>query len=80
MSIWIAALLAVAAITVTYFTRIRPMRRGAGHCGMVGGPGRDAELGRQIAQLRGELRMLPARDSLDSGLVPSSKPMPPTDA
>jgi ribosomal protein L29 len=39
----------------------------------------DAELDRQVAELREELRMLRAQDALDSGRVPSSKPTPPTE-
>lgn len=53
---WFPALVAVAAITLTYFTCIRPMRRG--HCGMT--PGQhagvvDSEREAEIARLRAEV-------------------------
>ena len=54
MSTWIAAVIAVAAITVTYFSCVRPMLRGRSQCG----PARDPELDRQIAELRTEVRRL----------------------
>jgi hypothetical protein len=75
----IAALVAVAAVAATYFFCIRPMRRG--HCGATGAvSGRDAEVDRQIAELREELRVLRAQDSLDSGRVASRPTQPPRDA
>ncbi|GAA3845310.1 hypothetical protein [Amycolatopsis tucumanensis] len=76
MSTWVAALIAVAAVTVTYFTCIRPMRRGDGHCA---GSGENPELDRQIAELREEVRVLRAQDSLDAGQVSGGKSAPPTD-
>lgn len=79
MSTGIAALVALAAITVTYFSCVRPMLKGRGHHAAAG-PEPDAELDRQIAELREEIRVLRAQDSLDSGRVPSSKPTPPTGA
>lgn len=78
MSTGIAALIALAAITVTYFSCVRPMLRGRGHCAADGST-RDAELDRQVAELREELRVLRAQDSLDSGRVPRSRPAPPTE-
>ncbi len=80
MPVWVAALIAVAAITVTYFSCVRPTLRVRGHCAMDAGSGQDAGVDRQIAELRGELRALRAQDSLDSGRVPSARPTPPTDA
>jgi len=80
MSVWLAGLIALAAITATYFSCVRPHLRNSGGCGMAGGAARnDAELDRQVAEMREELRMLRAQDALDSGRVPSSKPTPPTD-
>lgn len=78
MSIWIAAFVAVAAIAATYFFCVRPGLRG--RCAMSGDTGHDADTERQVAELREELRVLRAQDSLDSGRVPSSRPAPPTDA
>lgn len=80
MSVWIAGLIAFAAITATYFSCVRPHLRNRGGCGMAGGgTQKDAALDREVAELREELRMLCAQDVLDSGRVPSSRPMPPTD-
>ena len=42
--------------------------------------GRLAELERQLAELREELRVLRAQDALDSGRVPSSKLRPPDES
>lgn len=78
MSIWIAALVAVAAIAATYFFCVRPGMRG--RCAMNGAASHDLATDRQVAELREELRVLRAQDSLDSGRVPSSRPTPPTDA
>ncbi|MGW5051427.1 hypothetical protein [Actinokineospora sp. NPDC004072] len=80
MSVWIAALIAVAAIAATYFACVRPMLRGRGHCATTGTARQDPEMDLQIAELREELRVLRAQDSLDSGRVTSGKPSPPTDA
>ena len=74
MPTWLAALVAVAAITAVYFFCIRPMRNG--NCAMSGGSVRDPELDRQIADLREELRVLRAQDSLESGQVSSDPPRP----
>lgn len=53
----------VVALVLTYFTCIRPMRRG--HC-MVAPPGResveDPALSQEIAQLRGEIAALRSDD------------------
>lgn len=77
MVTWLAALIAVAAITATYFFCVRPMLRGRGHCATTGDSVPDTEVDRQVADLREELRALRAQDALDSGRVPSSKPTPP---
>jgi hypothetical protein len=80
MSVWIAGLIALAAITATYFSCVRPHLRNRGGCGVAGGAARnDAELDRQVAEMREEFRLLRAQDALDRGRVPSSKPTPPTD-
>lgn len=76
MSAWIAALIAVAAVTVTYFSCVRPMLRGRGHCRMARGSGPQADIDRQIAELRADLRVLRAQDSLQGGQVPGSTPHP----
>lgn len=75
MSVWIAGLIALSAIVATYFSCVRPHLRNRGGCRMTS----DAELDRLVAELREELRVLRAQDALDSGLVPSSKPTPPTE-
>ncbi|HJT03412.1 MAG TPA: hypothetical protein VJ757_07270 [Pseudonocardiaceae bacterium] len=77
MSTWLAAFIAVAAITTTYLFCIRPHLRGRGHCATTGSPARNTGLDRQIAELREELRVLRAQDVLDSGQIPRSKPTPP---
>ena len=80
MSVWIAGLIALGAITATYFSCVRPHLRNRGGCGMASSRAQgDAELDRQVAELREELRMLRAQDALDSGRVHSSKPTPPTE-
>ncbi|MGH3775971.1 MAG: hypothetical protein ACRDRR_09610 [Pseudonocardiaceae bacterium] len=72
MSTWIAALVAVAAITATYLLCVRPTMRG--RCTTGGPPTGDAETERQLAELREELRMLRTQQSLDSGRVPVDRP------
>lgn len=87
MPTWVAALIAVGAITSTYFFCVRPARHGK--CAMSGSsaqsgavaesPGTQyAETDRQLAQLREELRMLRAQDALDGGRVSYTGPVPPT--
>ena len=69
MSTWLAAVLAVAAVSATYLLCVRPMWRGNAACGMAAGVDqRDAELDRQIAELREELRLL--RTEYDTTEVP----------
>jgi hypothetical protein len=81
MSVWVAGLIAVAAITATYFSCVRPHLRGRAGCGMAATGGQQGtELDRQVAELREELRVLRAQDALDSGRVTSSKPTPPAEA
>lgn len=66
---------AVVALVLTYFTCVRPMRRG--HCMMVP-PGRepveDPALSQEIAQLRGEIAALRGGDHRQHG--PGSSPGP----
>lgn len=64
MSTWFAVLVAVAAIAVTYFSCVRPMLRGGGHRAGTGDG--SSELDRQVAELREEVRILRAQDSIDS--------------
>jgi hypothetical protein len=61
MSTSFAALIALAAVATTYFTCIRPMRRG--HRATGGSNTDEAELDQQIAGLRKELRVLRAQDT-----------------
>jgi hypothetical protein len=78
MSTWLAGLLALAAITVTYFTCLRPhLRQRGGEANP--GPEPDAALDRQVADLREELRGLRAQDYVDSGTAPRSAPPPATE-
>lgn len=74
MPTWMAALIAIAAIAATYFFCIRPMRRG--ECGTAIG-GNEDERGREIAELREELRILRAEDALDSDQAADSGKQPP---
>lgn len=89
MPTWVAALIAVGAITSTYFFCVRPAKHGK--CAMSGSsaqPGAVSEHGgtrysdtdRQLAELREELRMLRAQDALDGGRVPHTGPASPTDS
>lgn len=78
MTTWLPPLVAAGAIAATYFFCMRPRLRGRG-CGMAAGSTADTELDRQIAELREELRVLRAQDTLDTGRATSSKPQPPTD-
>jgi hypothetical protein len=57
MPTWLAGLIAVAAITVTYISCVRPHLRGRGSTGS-GGSAQDADVHRQVAALREELRAL----------------------
>lgn len=75
-SIWIAALLAAAAIGATYLFCVRPAPRGRGQCGKTAahnaGPHADAEIeaGRQLADVTQEprdLRTTPQRPPAASG-------------
>ena len=61
---WLTGLVAVAAITATYFLCLRPHLRGRG-CSATGASADDGELGMQVAELREELRAMRAQDSLD---------------
>lgn len=72
MPVWVAAVIALAAVSVTYFTCIRPHLRGSG-CGMTGS-GHSADTDRQIAELREELRVLRAQDTLDARGAQAAKP------
>lgn len=66
MPVWVAAAIALAAVTATYFSCIRPHLRGS-DCGMTGsGTKQSADTERQIAELREELRVLRAQDALDA--------------
>lgn len=63
MSVWIAGLVALGAIAATYFSCVRPQLRNRGGCGVAGGRARnDADLDRQIAELREELRVESGRE------------------
>ena len=75
MSTWIPAFVAVAAIAATYFFCVRPAMRG--RCAMNRSAGHDPDTERQVAELREELRVLRAQDSLDSGRVHRQPTSPP---
>lgn len=82
METWIAAAIAIGAITSTYFFCVRPGMRGrcaaagtgAARPGITAGRGDD--LDRQLAQLREDIRVLHAQDLLDAGQA-TPKPVPP---
>ena len=78
MSTWIAPFVAVAAIAATYFFCVRPAMRG--RCAMTRTASRDVATDREVAELREELRMLRAQDSLDGGRVRSQPTSPHDDA
>jgi len=69
-----AALVAVAAIGLTYLVCVRPMLGGRGHCGMPAGVRHDESTAgvtkREIAEMREELRILRAQDQLRRQEVP----------
>jgi hypothetical protein len=69
MSTWLAAAVAAAAISLTYFFCVRPMLRGRG-CAMTDRAGDRSARDREIAELREELRVLRAQDALDRQLPP----------
>ena len=75
MSTWIAAFVAVAAIAATYFFCVRPAMRG--RCAMNRTAGYELPTDRQVAELREELRVLRAQDSLDGGRVQRQPTSPP---
>jgi len=81
-STWLAAAVAVAAIAATYFFCVRPGMRG--RCAASGSGAtaenfagaKAAELDRQLAELREEVRMVRAQDMLDTGQVPQKSAPP----
>jgi hypothetical protein len=86
MTSWLPPLIAAAAIAATYLFCIRPHLRGrscgmntATNAGSTEAGSADAEVARQVAELREELRVLRAQDALETGRVPGGKPNPPTD-
>jgi hypothetical protein len=79
MPTWLAGLVAVAAITVTYFLCVRPRLRGRG-CTATGGAAHDGEVDRHVAELREELRAMRARDCMERGRVPSRTPTVPPES
>jgi hypothetical protein len=68
MSTLAAALLAAAAIGLTYLFCVRPMMRGRGHCvvppSAMGHEEQRAVTKREIAELREDLRILRAHDQI----------------
>jgi hypothetical protein len=78
MSTGLAALLAIATVAAVHAFCVRPHRRG--NCVTAGNPVQDTDVEQQAAELREELRALRAQDTLDSGRVPGSAPVPPTGA
>ncbi|WP_102143052.1 hypothetical protein [Mycobacterium hubeiense] len=65
MNTWLAAAVAAAAISLTYFFCVRPTLRGRGGCAMTERAGERSDRDREIAELREELRVLRAQDALD---------------
>lgn len=76
MPTWLAALVAVGAIAATYFFCMRSMLRGKS------GPGgccqSDAEDDREIGELREELRILRAQDTMEASSTTDPSKGPPT--
>ena len=56
----IAAMITIAALTLTYFSCVRPMLKSRGLCAPPGGT-RDPEFSQEIAALREEVRGLRAQ-------------------
>lgn len=67
-------LIAAATIAAVYFFCIRPMRRG--HCGLDSDNAGEAQLDREVAALREDLRVLRAQDTLDHGGESITQPTP----
>jgi hypothetical protein len=70
-----AGLIAAAIIIAVYFFCIRPMRRG--NCTSNSDTAGDVQLDQQVADLREELRVLRAQETLDRGGVSIVKRTPP---
>ncbi len=81
MPTWMTALIAAAAIAAIYFFCIRPMWRGNGRCATADrGERQEAELSKQVAELREELRILRAGDELDAIRASGRGEQPPATA
>ncbi len=73
-STWLAAVVALVAIAMTYFICVRPHLQG--RQGGLELPSENQAVDRQLADLRDELRALQAYDALDGSHVPGTDPPP----
>jgi hypothetical protein len=76
MPTWFAAVIALAAITVTYLFCVRPMLRGRCATTATDTALDERETDRQLGELREEVRILRAQDALGAGQPPSGTPGP----
>jgi hypothetical protein len=76
MSTWVAAVIALAAITATYLSCVRPALRGrcAASASVAEPEGR--ELDRQLTDLREEVRILRSQHNLSADQSPPGAPGP----
>lgn len=74
MPTWFAAVVALAAITTTYLFCVRPMLRGRCATTATDTALDERERGRQLGELREQVRILRAQDALDAGQSPSGTP------
>lgn len=72
---WLPAAVALVAIAMTYFICVRPHLPGR-RCSGAGSHSENDAIGRQLADLRDELRALQADHGFARGPVPGTNPPP----
>jgi hypothetical protein len=76
MSTWVAAVIALASITATYLSCVRPALRGRCAASASGADPEGHELDHQLADLREEVRILRAQHNLSANQSPPGAPGP----